>query len=153
MHGYRPLFLLLTPFSFVKLFKKNDWWVVTVLKNIESAQAKPFLKSTTGPQRSPPPNQLHFKRGGSALLFENCSSGSVTLREFKNSRPRLNHSWKELLFFFIWLNKRNVVFRKSAITDNSWGWLMAKEEIKWFCIQSISFYAPYSFFSENCISQ
>ena len=40
VHGYT--FLLLTPFSFVKLFKKNDWWVVTVLKNIESAPDKPF---------------------------------------------------------------------------------------------------------------
>ena len=44
VHGYT--FLLLTPFSFVTLLKKNDWWVVTVLKNIESAPGKPFLKST-----------------------------------------------------------------------------------------------------------
>ena len=44
VHGYT--FLLLTPFSFGKLLK-NDWWVVTVLKNIESTPGKAFLKSTT----------------------------------------------------------------------------------------------------------
>ena len=37
--------------------------VLTVLKNVESAPGKPFLKSTT-PQ-PPPPFQLHFKIGGS----------------------------------------------------------------------------------------
>ena len=36
------LFLLLTPFSFVKLLKKTNWWGVTVLENIESAPGKPF---------------------------------------------------------------------------------------------------------------
>ena len=36
-HGYT--FFVTNPFLFVK---KHDWWVVTVLKNIESAPGKPF---------------------------------------------------------------------------------------------------------------
>ena len=48
------IFLLLTPFSFVKLFKKNDWCrVVTVLKIIESTTGQLFLKSTTPQPPSP----------------------------------------------------------------------------------------------------
>ena len=39
-HGYT--FLLLTPFSFVKLLKKNGWWVVTVLKISSRHQVNHF---------------------------------------------------------------------------------------------------------------
>ena len=47
------LFLLLTPFSFVKLLKKNYWWGVTVLKNIESAAA---ILNVRNPPHPPPPH-------------------------------------------------------------------------------------------------
>ena len=56
MHGYT--FLLLTPFSFVKLLWKNDWWVATVLKNIESAPGKPFLKVHNPTTSHPFPTSL-----------------------------------------------------------------------------------------------
>ena len=60
-----------------------DELVVTVLKNIESAQGKPFLKSTTGPQRSRPPTKYTSKEVDRPPLFENCSSRSVTLCQVK----------------------------------------------------------------------
>ena len=48
----------------------KNWWVVTVLRNVESAPAKPFLKPTT-PNLPPPPRpQLHFKRSGSPRHFD-----------------------------------------------------------------------------------
>ena len=64
---------MVTLFCYYLLYRlinylKNDWWVVTVLKNIESAPGKPFLKSTT------PPNYT-LKGVDRPLHFENCSAG------------------------------------------------------------------------------
>ena len=60
---------------------KNDsiwWWVVIVLKNIESTPGKPFLKSTT-PQH-PAPSHLNKKKYtpkevGRPPHIKNCSAG------------------------------------------------------------------------------
>ena len=61
---------------------KNDsiwWWVVIVLKNIESTPGKPFLKSTT-PQHPAPSHlnkkKIHSKRGGSAPAYKKLLRGS-----------------------------------------------------------------------------
>ena len=66
VHGYT--YLLLTPFSFVKLLKK---WLMSCncIKNIESAPGKPLLKSTTPQPHNPAPHPSSLqkrKRGGSA---------------------------------------------------------------------------------------
>ena len=67
------LFLLLTAFSFVKLLKKNYWWGVTVLKNIESAAA--ILNVRTPPP--PPPHNYTSKEVDRPPHFEYCSAGPV----------------------------------------------------------------------------
>ena len=69
------LFLLLTPFSFVKLLKKNYWWGVTVLKNIESAAA--ILNVRNPPPTPPPPHNYTSKEVDRPPHFEYCSAGPV----------------------------------------------------------------------------
>ena len=59
-------------FSFVKLLK-NDWWAVSLLKNIESVPGKPFLKSRT-PQPPPPPPPFHFDSPQPQLHFKRWSA-------------------------------------------------------------------------------
>ena len=85
-------------FSFVKLLK-NDWWAVSLLKNIESVPGKPFLKSRP-PQPPPPPppstsihpNLNYTSRGDRPPDFENCSVGpderNSSLTTFSRNRNK-----------------------------------------------------------------
>ena len=85
MHGYT--FLLLTPSSFVKLLKKNDWWFVTVLKNTESAPGNQFLKSKT------PPNFTSKRWIGPALWKLLCGPwNSKSPFAFQYYRPMLRNT-------------------------------------------------------------
>ena len=74
-------------FSFVKLLK-NDWWAVSLLKNIESVPGKPFLKSRT-PQPPPPP-PLRF------------TPTSTTLQEVIGPRTLKTAQWALMKETLLW---------------------------------------------------
>ena len=98
MHGYT--FLLLTPFSFVKLLWKNDWWVATVLKNIESAPGKPFLKVHNPTTSHPFPTSLQKSWIGPRTLKTAPRaldiSGNYWIKRKQNLITKKIPRWKEL---------------------------------------------------------
>ena len=73
VHGYT--FLLLTPFSFVKLLKKL-LMSRNCIKRYRVGTRLTIFKVHNPTTNSPLP--LHFKIGGSAPHFENCSADPVT---------------------------------------------------------------------------